>query len=111
MIPVQETEKRGLVPYEGNIEAVHPGEKTVVLQGWVLPKRITDPRPVPRPYTFTILPNTKIIRSSAPASLKDLNPRRTRPRPRAARARWAAADRLAERWQAARLSGRDGRAR
>ncbi len=70
MIPVQETDKRGLVSYEGNIEAVHLGEKTVVLQGWVLP----DPRPAPRPLTFTILPNTKVIRSSDPISWKDLKP-------------------------------------
>ena len=74
MIPVRETDKRGLISYEGNIEAVHPDEKTVVLQGWVLPNRITDPRPAPRPLTFTILLNTKIIRSSTPVSLKDLNP-------------------------------------
>lgn len=74
MIPVQETDKHGLVSYEGNVEAVHPSEKTVVLEGWVLPKRITDPRPAPRPLTFTILPNTKITRSSSPSSLRELKP-------------------------------------
>jgi hypothetical protein len=74
MIPVQETDRRGLVSYEGNVEAVHAGEKSLVLQGWVLPKRITDPRPAPRPLTFTILPNTKIIRSSDPVTLKELKP-------------------------------------
>jgi hypothetical protein len=74
MIPVQETDRRGLVSYEGSVEAVHAGEKSLVLQGWVLPKRITDHRPAPRPLTFTILPNTKIIRSSDPVTLKELKP-------------------------------------
>ena len=73
-IPVKEIDRLGLVAYEGHIEAVHTDKKTVVLQGWVLPKRITDPRPAPRPLTFTILPNTKIIRSSDPPGLKDLKP-------------------------------------
>jgi hypothetical protein len=74
MIPIKEIERLGLISYEGHIDAVHIGNKTVVLQGWVLPKRITDPRPAPRPLTFTILPNTKITRSSALSSLKDLKP-------------------------------------
>jgi hypothetical protein len=46
----------------------------VVLQGCVLPKRITDVRPAPRRLTFTVLPNTKITRSSSPSSLKELKP-------------------------------------
>ena len=74
MIPVRETDKHGLVSYEGNVAAVHAGGKTVVLQGWVLPNRITDPRPAPRALTLTILPNTKIFRSSDPVSLKELKP-------------------------------------
>lgn len=74
MIPVAETDKLGLVSYEGDIAAVQQGKQRVVLQGWVLPKRITDPRPAPRPLTFTILPNTKIIRSSERSSLKALKP-------------------------------------
>jgi hypothetical protein len=74
IIPVKETDRLGLVPYEGYIEAVHVGEKTVVLKGWVLPKRITDPRPAPRRLTLNILPNTKIVRSSDPSSLNDLKP-------------------------------------
>jgi hypothetical protein len=72
MIPVQETDKRGLVSYEGNVAAARPNDKTLLLQGWVTPKRITDPRPSPRPLIFTILPNTKIIRSSDPSSLREL---------------------------------------
>jgi hypothetical protein len=74
MIPVREIDKRGLVSYEGDIESVHPRERMVVVQGWILPKRITDPRPAPRPYNFTVLPNTKISRSSRSISLKDLKP-------------------------------------
>jgi hypothetical protein len=74
MIPVKETDRLGLVSYEGNVEAVHPGEKTVLLLGWILPRRITDHRPAPRPLIFTILPNTKIIRSSDPSSLMELKP-------------------------------------
>lgn len=74
MIPVGETDRLGLVSYEGNVAAVRPAEKILLLQGWVLPKRITDPRPAPRPLTFTILPNTKIIRSSDRSSLKELKP-------------------------------------
>jgi hypothetical protein len=74
MIPVEETDRLGLVSYEGNVEAVPPGKNTVLLQGWILPKRITDHRPAPRPLIFTILPNTKITRSSDPSSLKELKP-------------------------------------
>jgi hypothetical protein len=74
MIPVREIDKRGLVNYEGDIEAVHSAERMVVVQGWILPKRITDPRPAPRPYNFTVLPNTKISRSGRTISLKDLKP-------------------------------------
>src|ERR1051325_5916771 len=72
MIPVREMEKRGVVSYEGNIEAVRPGDRMVVVQGWILPRRITDPRPAPKPYNFTVLPNTKITRSGRAISLKDL---------------------------------------
>ena len=74
MIPVGETDRLGLVSYEGNISAVRVAEKTLLLQGWVLPKRITDPKPAPRPLIFTILPNTKIIRSSDKSNLKELKP-------------------------------------
>ena len=74
MIPVREIEKRGLVSYEGDIEAVHPSERLVVVQGWILLKRITDPKPAPRRYNFTVLPNTKITRSSRSISLKELKP-------------------------------------
>lgn len=75
MIPVREMEKRGVVSYEGDIEAVRPGERLVVVQGWILPRRITDPRPAPRPYKFIVLPNTKISHSGRDLSLKDLKPR------------------------------------
>src|SRR5436190_15952009 len=44
MIPLREIDKRGLVSYEGDIKAVHPAERLVVVQGWILPKRITDPK-------------------------------------------------------------------
>lgn len=74
MIPVRETDRHGLVGFEGHVEAVRPGAKTLVLQGWVLPSRITDPRPAPRPLTFTIFPNTKITRSSDRVSLQELKP-------------------------------------
>jgi hypothetical protein len=74
MIPMRETDKHGLVSYEGDIEAVHPGERIVVVLGWVVPRRITDPRPAPRPYNFTVLPNTRIFRSSRKISLRDLKP-------------------------------------
>jgi hypothetical protein len=74
MIPVREIDKRGLVNYEGDIKAVHPSERMVVVQGWILPRRITDPRPAPRPYNFIVFPNTKISRSGRAISLKDLKP-------------------------------------
>ena len=74
MIPIQETEQRGLVIYEGSVATVDTTEKIVVVQGWVLPGRITDPKPSPRPLRFTILANTKIIRSSDPARLQELKP-------------------------------------
>lgn len=74
MIPLRETDKRGLVIYEGNIEAVHLGKRIVVVQGWILPRRNIDPRPASRRYDFTVLPNTKILRSSRSISLRDLKP-------------------------------------
>ncbi len=72
MIPIRETDKHGLVSYEGFIEAINPGENTVILQGGILPMRITDPKPAPRRLLFTILPNAHVIRSSDRMRLRDL---------------------------------------
>ena len=72
--PVVETDRFGLVDYQGYVEAVHPAEQSVLVQGWVLPRQFPYQTPAPSPLSFTILPNTKIIRSSERSSLKELKP-------------------------------------
>lgn len=74
MIPVAETDRLGLVNYQGDVKAVQPAEQTLLVQGWVLSRRIIDPAPGPRLLAFTILPNTKITRSRERSALKELKP-------------------------------------
>jgi hypothetical protein len=72
IIPLRETDKHGLVSFEGTVEAVDLKKKTVALRAWILSR---PNRPVPpgeKVYTFTVLKNTKIIRSSSPSTLNEL---------------------------------------
>ena len=72
MIPLRETDKHGLVSFEGTVEAVDLRSKTVALRAWILTGPNRTLPPAEKVYTFTLLENTKIIRSSSPATLKEL---------------------------------------
>ncbi|MGI8437053.1 MAG: hypothetical protein ACR2NX_09150 [Chthoniobacterales bacterium] len=74
MIAKKELAKYGLVSFLGTTSAVNPRKKTVVVGSCIS----LDPRePSGGSRTFTVLNNTKILRSGTPVTLQKIKPGET----------------------------------